>query len=211
MRFFIIVFVMALSLPFCLAQEGTRATPSAYGASLGNEEAQNASTPSESVKPTPEAYNREHQLIGEPRQEIHREGEGKSITGKYKIRDVKRLYLDLNISPGPVDPHLRANYQVQLSQSRYNQYGMRFNVHWGGEGPVLPNLTLKLELRGVMGDTPTKKTLFCDFTDFRRGSRWTEIEISGDDYRALGQLTAWKVSLISDGQVLAEKRSFLWR
>ncbi len=190
-----------------LSQEALRATPQAYGESLGVE----TDRVTENVKPTPEAYNPEYQLIGKPRKEVHDEGKGKVIEGKYKISDVKRVYLDLNISPGPVDPHQRAIYQNQLSQSRYNQYGVRYNIHWGGEGMVLPNLTLVLEVRGLMGDIPTQKTLSVDFTEFRRGSRWTEIEITGEDFQALGQLTAWKASLVSDGQVLAEKRSFLWR
>lgn len=211
MRYFftpLILFFLSVSTSF--AQGNLRATPPAYGQGLGSSDEEKPISET-AVKPTPEAYNSNYQLIGKPQKEVHIEGKGDPIRGQYRVYDVKRQFLDRNISPGPVDPHLRAKYQMALSKSRSNQYGMRFNIRWGGKGEVLPTALIRLEIRGIMGNEPTQKTVTFTYNDFRRGTQWSEIDILGDDFASLGQITAWRASLISDGQVLAEKRSFLWR
>jgi len=200
-----------MGISFSLAQDEVHPTPQAYGGGIGTEQPPADQPVRQTVKPTPEAYNPDYQLTGAPKQELYQEGKDQKIVGKYKISEAKHVFLDANISPGPVDANQRAIYQVNLSNNRSSQYGIRFSIKWGGEGPVLPNLLLKLELKGIMGDVPTYKNVTYTYSDFRRGGKWTEIQIVGEDYQALGQITAWKTSLICDNQVLAVKRSFLWR
>ena len=39
----------------------------------------------------------------------------------------------------------------------------------------------------------------------------TKFAVIGDDYQTLGPVTAWKVSLIINGEVAGENKSFLWK
>ena len=41
-------------------------------------------------------------------------------------------------------------------------------------------------------------------------SHWTAIIVGRDEYRKLGEVTAWRVTLWDNAQQLGEQRSFLW-
>ncbi|MDQ3624493.1 MAG: hypothetical protein M3463_18725 [Verrucomicrobiota bacterium] len=43
-----------------------------------------------------------------------------------------------------------------------------------------------------------------------KGSRKTEFQIIGDDYREDGRITAWRALLIEKGRIVALNQSFLW-
>ncbi|MFK7909819.1 MAG: hypothetical protein AB8F34_04370 [Akkermansiaceae bacterium] len=38
-----------------------------------------------------------------------------------------------------------------------------------------------------------------------------EFKVSGDDYNIGGRVLAWRIRLMQDNKILAEKRSYLWR
>lgn len=40
--------------------------------------------------------------------------------------------------------------------------------------------------------------------------RWASLPLKGDDYKKLGDLTAWRVTLWEGDQLLSEQKSFLW-
>jgi hypothetical protein len=42
------------------------------------------------------------------------------------------------------------------------------------------------------------------------GSHKTEFKVVGDDYFDNGRVIAWRCSLIENGKIVAENRSFLW-
>ena len=39
----------------------------------------------------------------------------------------------------------------------------------------------------------------------------TKFEVTGEEYQTLGPVTAWKISLIINGEVSGETESFLWK
>jgi hypothetical protein len=71
-------------------------------------------------------------------------------------------------------------------------------------------LKLKVEIRGIaQGSLPSEKVLEQD-VKAGAGSRWTAITLEGEDYKAIGEVTAWRVSLWESDQLIAEQKSFLW-
>ena len=76
-----------------------------------------------------------------------------------------------------------------------------FLVRWSGTGVD----EVKFEYR--QADVPDK---ISEQTYTPAGQHWTVFEIRGDDYVKGGPISAWRVSLWQDSQLVAEKKSLLW-
>jgi hypothetical protein len=104
----------------------------------------------------------------------------------------------------------RDAYQSQLRQHPEQRSGVRFDIHWRVRTKTATNLKLKVEIRGIaQGNLPSEKVLEKDVKS-SAGSRWTPITLGGDDFKAIGEVTAWRVSLWEGDQLIAEQKSFLW-
>lgn len=87
---------------------------------------------------------------------------------------------------------------------------MRFDINWRVRSVKQTNFRLKLELRGIaQGNLPRQKTLERQVTG-GSSARWAQIRLAGEDYRELGEITAWRVTLWEGDELLAEQASFLW-
>lgn len=87
---------------------------------------------------------------------------------------------------------------------------MRFDIHWRVRTKSTIGLKLKVEIRGIaQGNLPSEKVLEREVKP-SAGSRWTPITLEGDDFKAIGEVTAWRVSLWEGDQLIAEQKSFLW-
>src|SRR5256714_13905343 len=102
----------------------------------------------------------------------------------------------------------RDGYQAHLKTHPELCSGMRFDVQW--KAHKLQNGRLKLEVRGAK--TPARQG-----ESFERGmrggglfSRWTGVKVSGEDFKHLGSIIAWRITLWDGAQQLAEEKSFLW-
>lgn len=42
------------------------------------------------------------------------------------------------------------------------------------------------------------------------GRRWSHVQLSEADYKALGKLAGWRVSLVTEASEVASMSSFLW-
>ena len=105
----------------------------------------------------------------------------------------------------------RDAYQAYLRQHTNQVSGMEFNIQWKTRGKATGPVKLRVETRGVVrGDAP--QALVFEKTVVPSGwfSHWSIISVTNDSYRALGELTAWRVTLWEDKQLLGEQRSFLW-
>jgi hypothetical protein len=88
---------------------------------------------------------------------------------------------------------------------------MRFDVQWKAKGESAGPLELFVELRGsARGDLPKELTLEQDVAPRGWFSHWSSFLVTGDDYLALGEVTAWRVTLWEGDQMLSEQKSFLW-
>ena len=70
---------------------------------------------------------------------------------------------------------------------------------------------MRVEVRGVATEkVPAQLTLEKDLERSGWFGRWTSLTIKGEDYRKLGELTAWRVTLWEGTRLLSEQKSFLW-
>jgi hypothetical protein len=102
----------------------------------------------------------------------------------------------------------RDGYQAHLKSHPELCSGMRFDVQW--KGRKLQNGQIKLEVRGA--NTPPRQTETFS-TDLKGGgvfSQWSALKIAGEDFRRIGSIIAWRISVLDGDQQLAEQKSFLW-
>jgi hypothetical protein len=127
-----------------------------------------------------------------------------------RVFKVLPQYLDLqgqaSISPSLYD---RDAYQAVLQHHPEKRGGMQFMVQW--KGPHSDALKLRVEARGTV-EGKVVKSLILEKPVERHGwfSQWTALVPSAKDFKELGTLTAWRVTLWDGDTQLAEQKSFLW-
>jgi hypothetical protein len=105
----------------------------------------------------------------------------------------------------------RDAYQAFLRQHTNLISGMKFNVQWKTKGTPSSPVKLRVEMRGVVrGGAPEELVLEKPVEPGGWFSHWTGILVSREQFRKLGELTAWRVTLWDADQLLGEQRSFLW-
>ena len=105
----------------------------------------------------------------------------------------------------------RDAYQAHLRQHTNQISGMVFNVQWKTRGKPAGPVKLRVEMHGVVrSGSPAGLVLEKPVESGRWFSRWTSVLVSRDEYRKLGEVTAWRVTLWESDQLLGEQRSFLW-
>jgi hypothetical protein len=76
-------------------------------------------------------------------------------------------------------------------------------------GGAFGTLKLKVEMRGVAtGNLPRQATLEQEIKTGK--SDWTSLTLTGDEYKKLGEVTAWRVTIWEGDQMIGEQKSFLW-
>jgi len=128
-----------------------------------------------------------------------------------RIAKVLPLYLDTQgrdaLSPSLFD---RDAYQARLRDGLELAAGVRFDVLWTAKAIKGVPLRLRIEARGVDSQgLPRQVTLEKEVKSNFLG-RWTSLTLGGDDFRNIGSLIAWRVTLWGDNQKLNEQKSFLW-
>jgi len=118
-----------------------------------------------------------------------------------KVVKVLPQFLDLKgrhaLSPSLYD---RDAYQAQLREHPDRRSGMRFDVLWRARGAGDTKLKLRVELRGTaQGNLPSQKTLESE-VKAGAASRWTTLTLGGDDYKKIGEVTAWRATLWNGAQ-----------
>ncbi|HXS67789.1 MAG TPA: hypothetical protein VN761_03030, partial [Candidatus Polarisedimenticolia bacterium] len=106
----------------------------------------------------------------------------------------------------------RDAYQAYLRIHTNEVSGIRFAVQWRASGTSTNTLKIRVEVRGIThGDLPPKTVLE---QEVKRGSRWFEhwasLPLTGDEFKKIGEVTAWRATLWDGDQMLSEQKSFLW-
>jgi len=105
----------------------------------------------------------------------------------------------------------RDAYQAYLRKHPEKRSGLRFDVEWKTHGDVTEPLKLRVELRGIAnGDVPASTTLETPVKPGGWFHHWTCFKVTGDEYRKIGDVTAWRATLWEGDTVLSEQKSFLW-
>jgi hypothetical protein len=129
-----------------------------------------------------------------------------------RVIKVLPQFLDLK-GRNSVSPSLyeRDAYQASLRLHTNQISGMVFNIQWKTKGKAAGPVKLRVEMRGlVRGDLPEALVLEEPVKPGGWFSHWTGIHVGRDEYRKLGEITAWRVTLWADGQQIGEQQSFLW-
>jgi hypothetical protein len=113
-----------------------------------------------------------------------------------------------SLSPSLYD---RDSYQSFLTHHPDKCSGMRFAVEWNAVVTQTNEWKLRVELRGVPeGKHPRATTLELPLAPHHGFRRWDYAVLKGADYKAFGEVTAWRVTLWDGDQQLDEQKSFLW-
>ena len=129
-----------------------------------------------------------------------------------RIIKVLPQLLDLHghhaLSPSLYD---RDAYQAYLRLHLDKVSGMRFAIQWKASGPEIGPLRLRVEIRGIThGDLPPTAVLEQDIKPGGWFSHWASLPLTGDDYKKIGEITSWRVTLWDNNKLLSEQKSFLW-
>ena len=88
---------------------------------------------------------------------------------------------------------------------------MRFAVEWKASGASAGPVKLRVEVRGAShGELPP--TIVLDQEVKARGwfGHWTSLPLTGEDYKKIGEVTAWRATLWDGDRMISEQKSFLW-
>jgi len=134
----------------------------------------------------------------------------RAATGR--VIKVLPQFLDLkgrnSLSPSLYE---RDAYQALLQAHPEKRSAFRFYVQWKTKGAVWDPLKIRVEMRGTaQGNLPTQLVLEQPAHPGGWFSHWTALTLSSDQYKTLGEVTAWRVTLWEGRQMLSEQKSFLW-
>jgi hypothetical protein len=129
-----------------------------------------------------------------------------------RINKVLPHYVDLQgrhtLSPSLFD---RDAYQAVLRDHPEQRSAIRFDVDWKSKDKPSEPLKIRVEIRGVATEkAPVQVTLEKNLEPTGWLGRWTSLTVKGEDYRKLGEVTAWRVTLWEGNRLLSEQKSFLW-
>ncbi len=128
-----------------------------------------------------------------------------------KIIKVLPHYLDRDgqdaRSPSLFD---RDAYQAYLRKNPALCTALRFDIQWRSHLPGATALRLRAEIRTAKGDPAHPFTVEKTVHARTHFSRWTPVPVTGEDFKKLGQIIAWRVTLWNGDEQIAEQKSFLW-
>jgi hypothetical protein len=105
----------------------------------------------------------------------------------------------------------RDAYQAWLRKRPQARSGVTFDIQWKTHGKAAGAVKVRVEMIGTArGDLPVRRTLEAEVKPGGWFSHWTSLAVTGDDYKELGEINAWRVSLWEGDTLLGEETSFLW-
>ena len=101
----------------------------------------------------------------------------------------------------------RDAYQAWLHANLHLCRTLAFDIHWKAAKSRKP-LELRLEYRAEKS-TDTR-SISVRLLPKNSSARWTRLQLTEDEFRNLGTVTMWRVTLWDEGRLVGEQRSFLW-
>jgi len=130
----------------------------------------------------------------------------------FKIRKVYEFLNDEDENPAGDERSLAYefeyfNHGAVTKAQRYNRKGQYYVVTWSTRGEA-KDVTLRLDYRqGLTRDKVT--TLEIPYEEAKGTFKGT-FAITGDRYYLNGQVLSWRISLVRDGVIVAQEKSFVW-
>ena len=106
----------------------------------------------------------------------------------------------------------RDAYQSYLKKHPAKISTLRFAIQWKAKTGESEPLKLKVEfLGGAQAGLPKKSSIEMEVHQHHWFSHWAYISLPSEQYKSLGEVTAWRVTLLDGDKLLGEQKSFLWQ
>jgi hypothetical protein len=131
-------------------------------------------------------------------------GEGRVVKALPQLLDKQGRHA---LSPSLYE---RDAYQFHLHKDPKLRGGARLAVQWKAKNVDWSKLKLRAEMRCLLEDNLHTMTIEKPAVKSGHFSSWSEFRIEGADYKAFGELVAWRVTLWEGDHQLGQLESFLW-
>jgi hypothetical protein len=127
------------------------------------------------------------------------------------LNDARRGTLSKNIPPpdNPMMVHepLYWNHGAITAKDFQERQGNIFVINWQNDGAPA-DFTVRLDYRqGITRERVMTKTK--EYKNFD-GYEKTVLKVVGDDYLRGGVVNSWRISIVRDGKIIAQEKSFIW-
>lgn len=94
-----------------------------------------------------------------------------------------------------------------LSEDRQGRQGNIFVINWQNDGSP-GDFTIRLDYR----QANTRERVMTKTQEYKNfgGYEKTVIQVVGDDYLRGGVVNSWRISIVRDGKIVAQEKSFIW-
>ena len=99
------------------------------------------------------------------------------------------------------------NHGAVSEKDKQAKKGNIFVINWQNDGRP-ENLTVRLDYRQA-NTRDRVMTQTQEYRDFE-GHEKTVIKVTGDDYLRGGVVNSWRISIVRDGKIVAQEKSFIW-
>ncbi|MDX6766685.1 MAG: hypothetical protein SFU85_07835 [Candidatus Methylacidiphilales bacterium] len=202
MRSVFLILALLLTVPMCRAEEAK--LPESSGAAF-NAEGEGQQKPAASAAEQPveveksAAGNQPWELAVEPD----------------KVVSIRKIYDFLNDPEKTSAGKSRSlayefkyfDHGAITESQRMGRRGQYFVVSWANHGAVA-DFVLRLDYR-QSATRDQVRTLEIPFPK-ARGSFKGTFSVTGKEYREYGDVHSWRISVVRDGKIVAQERSFVW-
>lgn len=94
-----------------------------------------------------------------------------------------------------------------LAKDIQGKQGNIFVINWQNDGAA-SDFTVRLDYRqaNTRERVMTKTAQYKNFGGYEK----TVIQVVGDDYLRGGVVNSWRISIVRDGKIVAQEKSFIW-
>lgn len=133
-------------------------------------------------------------------------------SGPVAITKVNPYHLHTTPDSNSSDPMLAFEHRRYLlgaieDSEVEERYGNYFSIFWKTQNKA--PATVRLEFR--QGKTGNQIHTLEEFVAKPGRTNVTKFQVAGPDYQSKGKVTQWKASVIENGTVVAEYKSYLWK
>ena len=99
------------------------------------------------------------------------------------------------------------NHGAILAKDRLDRQGNIFVINWQNDGEP-SDFTVRLDYRQAM----TRERVMTKTQEYKNfdGYEKTVLKVTGDEYLRGGVVHSWRISIVRDGKIVAQKKSFIW-
>lgn len=94
-----------------------------------------------------------------------------------------------------------------LAKDRLDRQGNIFVINWQNDGEP-SDFTVRLDYRQAM----TRERVMTKTQEYKNfdGYEKTVLKVTGDEYLRGGVVHSWRISIVRNGKIVAQKKSFIW-